>query len=63
MTVEYRHGRRVDQCDECGRFGAKRYVEDRGPNGLGGRQTFTYYACDRCENKRREEAAKNTAKK
>jgi hypothetical protein len=36
------------RCDWCGRFGAKKYVENKGPNGHGGRQTYTYYECMRC---------------
>lgn len=36
------------RCDWCGRFGAVKHVEDRGPNGHGGRLTYTYYECMAC---------------
>lgn len=38
-----------EHCDRCGRFGARKIVEDRGPDGLGGRRTQTTYLCPRCE--------------
>lgn len=38
-----------EKCDGCGRFGARKIVKDRGPNGLGGRQTETSYLCPSCE--------------
>jgi hypothetical protein len=48
----------AEKCEACGRFGARKYVEDRGPNGLGGRQTSTRWLCDSCEDRaRREETA------
>jgi ribosomal protein L37AE/L43A len=52
-----------EKCDSCGRFGAKKHVEDKGRNGLGGRQTQTSYLCERCEQEyqeriKREEALK-----
>lgn len=59
MAVQYAYGRRVDQCDRCGRFVAKKRVDDLGPNGLGGRQTFTEYVCVRCEDRERRRAVEN----
>jgi hypothetical protein len=38
-----------EKCEDCGRFGAYPVVRDRGPNGLGGRQTETRYLCRRCD--------------
>lgn len=46
------------KCDWCGRFGARRYVEDRGPNGIGGRITYTYYECATCTARIVDEKAK-----
>jgi ribosomal protein L37AE/L43A len=41
----------TERCDNCGRFGARKNVQDKGPNGLGGRQTETHYLCRACEAK------------
>lgn len=48
-TGERKHGGRFEKCDRCSRFGARKYVDDKGPNGLGGRRTETRWMCDRCE--------------
>ena len=38
----------AEKCDWCGRFGGKKYVIDQGPDGRGGRKTYTYYECFIC---------------
>ena len=39
-----------------------RRVEDKGPNGLGGRITYTYYECATCTKRIAEAEAKAEAK-
>lgn len=56
-------GPNFEKCDVCGRFGAKKYVEDLGPNGLGGRQTQTRWMCELHESDyRRGQHSKQLAK-
>jgi hypothetical protein len=49
------------KCDWCGRFGARRFVEDKGPNGIGGRITYTYYECATCTKPTRAKPAAGAA--
>jgi hypothetical protein len=46
---ERRRGGRFEKCDVCSKFGAKKYVDDKGPDGRGGRRTQTRWMCDKCE--------------
>lgn len=40
---------RKEKCEFCGRYGAQKHVEYKGPNGHGGLLTDTRYTCERCE--------------